>query len=366
VTADPGQAEPSPAPGPVTAAVFAALSARAGALLALEDQAAALSAAPLRTRIAEILRRLTALYARLAGSLDLPLPEAAAGTVREELTAAFESLRGHDPSEVVADIARKAYHDAVAFSEQQIGTVAADRLPGIEGDDALSRALGALPAVIGRRIDDAQLLANEAALLDYRTAVLQPVAKVSQAASAVEHTARWSVNRADGAGVSDTARQKDAFLLWAGERTACVHCAAHIGHYVRAGGSFPTGLTFGDKPLIPWPDPDRLDGPPLHPNCRCELIPWLGPVAAHPYPNAIYNQPALAGQVDLAAAMRREAKRAILRGWSLPSESEAVRVRAADRLLKAGAGMPKTVEARARKAVRAKHFPDRHGSRQGF
>lgn len=678
MSTDAGQAAGSPAfPGPVTGALFAATAGYSATLIDLENQAAQVASAPLRARIAEILRRLTALYTRLAGSPDAPLPPQRAPQLLAELTAELGSLRGLDPSPVVADFASRAYHAAVAFSQEQIGPLAVDRLPGALADDALSQALDSLPGSVAARIDDALRFAQQTPAADLNTAVLQPVAKANQAANTAEAAARWAVNRGANTGVAHAAEQKDAFLLWAGEPTACfisstrvlapavlvepparpatlmssdpldrnalgpsspsvgasrhpgllattasaaalrdrfrevksvssreyvgdivrirttsgkeltgtpnhpvatrggwiplgqlgvgdhvlsrsrrervpfgvdpddnnapptieqvaqafpvtvgvvptapedfhgdgagsqvhvvradglllpdlqavspqhrgelvfkrrdvglktfagkclgvfrslsswfaelggnhaftqlapllgrelmtsaqvvagrdalalepslgrrhadavdygdflerlasiveldkivdvwhgkfrgqvhnletvegwylaedivvhncVHCAAYIGHYVRPGDSFPTNLTFGDKPLTPWPDPDRLDGPPLHPNCRCRLIAWLGPVATHPVDTAIYNRPALQDQVDLAAAMRREAKRAVLRGWSLPSESESVRLRAADRLLRRGAGLPKSVEARARKAVQAKRFPDRH------
>jgi len=361
VTADPTGGSGAPdSPGPVTGAVFAATAGYSAALIDLEEQAAHVASAPLRARIAEILRRLTALYTSLAGSLDAPLPPERAPQLLAELAAELGSLRGLDPSPIVADFTTRAYHAAVAFSQEQLGPLAVDRLPGALADDALNHALDSLPGAVAERIDEALHFAQQSPAMDLRTAVLQPVAKANQAANSAEAAARWAVNRGANTGVQHAAAQKDAFLLWAGEPTACVHCAAHIGHYVRPGDSFPLGLTFGDKALIPWPDPERLGGPPLHPNCRCRLIPWLGPVAVHPVDTAIYNRPALQGQVDLAAAMRREAKRAVLRGWSLPSESEAVRLRAADRLLRKGAGLPKTVEARARKAVRAKHFPDKH------
>ena len=361
MTSDPTGGSGAPeSPGPVTGAVFAATAGYSAALIDLEEQAAQVASAPLRARIAEILRRLTALYTSLAGSPDAPLPPQHAAQLLTELASELGSLRGIDPSPVVADFASRAYHAAVAFSQEQLGLLAVDRLPGALADDALNQALDSLPGSVAERIDDALHFAQQSLATDLRSAVLQPVAKANQAANTAEAAARWAVNRAANSGAADSAAQAGAFLLWAGEPTACVHCAAHIGHYVRPGDSFPLGLTFGDSALTPWPDPERLDGPPLHPNCRCRLIPWLGPVALHPVDTAIYNRPGLQNQVDLAAAMRREAKRAILRGWSLPSESEKVRLRAADRLLRKGAGLPKTVEARARKAVHAKHFPDRH------
>jgi hypothetical protein len=631
VSTDPGQGSGAPDSfGPVTDAVFAATAAYTADLAALEDQAAAVAAGPLRNGVAELLRRLTALYARLAGSLDAPLPVSAVPQLQQETAAALNALRALDPTQAIADSASQAYHRAAAFGQEQVGAVAVDQLPGAQADGALIQALDDIAGTFSSRIDEAQQIAQTVATLDYQSAVLDTAAKAGQAAGRAEAAARWSVNRGGNAGMRDVARQRGSFLLWVGEPTACLACVAYVGHFVVPGQSFPIGLTWGDKPLTPWPDPDVLDGPPLHANClpgdalvtsrsritgatsrvyngelveirtlankvftatpnhpvltdrgwvalgcldkgshvvgtlgsegvvlrdqndhhvptrikqvaeaflgsghvvsrevpvaaedfhgdgtgsevavvgtnrllrrgldpslrkhpaemvleragvrlpsfsrpraaeqftlsplssadcsmgrfrqtstlesgslshayvhgfttpsgfdslfqqeamdcpsadsadfgqcllagssgveldqvisvrrypfsghvynleteagwyisngivthncRCELITWLGPAALHPVDTAIYHRPELQGNVDLAAAMRREAKRAVLRGWSLPSESEAVRLRGAERLLRAGSGLPKTVEARARKAVKDRHFPDR-------
>jgi len=63
------------------------------------------------------------------------------------------------------------------------------------------------------------------------------------------------------------------------------------------------------------------------------------------------------GEVTLPEALKREARRSVARGFSLPSESEAQRLAATDRLLREGAGLPKTVEAAARRAVDRGGYP---------
>lgn len=124
-------------------------------------------------------------------------------------------------------------------------------------------------------------------------------------------------------------------VVWVAERDACVNCAALAGQVARPGQSFDGSLTWGDKPLT-W---DGFNGrPPRHPNCRCRLIPWDG---GQETPNAI----------------KREAERSIARGWSLPSESNAARLRALDRLLRQGTGLPPSVVKRARAALAAGNFP---------
>lgn len=169
-----------------------------------------------------------------------------------------------------------------------------------------------------------------------RADVVAGLALAQKAPQGIEATARWGVNRAQSAGVATVAEVMDESLLWVGERDACVHCLAYFGQVAKAGFPFPGGLTFGAKPL----SVDPVPSPPLHPNCRCRIIVWR-PEWGEMYP----------------AALKREARRSIARGFSLPSESEGVRLRAADRLLNRGAQLPESVKAYARQAVKKGKFP---------
>lgn len=124
-------------------------------------------------------------------------------------------------------------------------------------------------------------------------------------------------------------------VIWVAERDACVNCIALSGQVVKFGESFDGSLTWGDKALQ-W---NGFSGkPPRHPNCRCRLIPWDG-------------------GPEMPAALKREAERSVLRGWSLPTESNAARIRALDRLLKQGTNLPVSVVRRARAALEAGKFP---------
>ena len=184
----------------------------------------------------------------------------------------------------------------------------------------------------------AQAMLREAQTLEQ---ALQAVA-VANPQARVEATARSVTNRASNMGLNVVADSSpDIVQVWRAERNACVNCLAYQGQR-RVGGGYPTGLTFGKKPLSHAPVPM----PPLHPSCRCTQ--WL-----------VHEQAAPAVQ----AALLREAKRSILRGWSLESESTSVRVDAARRLLAKHPAMPKSVEAYARNAVsngafaRGRDFP---------
>lgn len=124
-------------------------------------------------------------------------------------------------------------------------------------------------------------------------------------------------------------------LIWEPERNACVRCLKYAGRFRAAAETFPAGLTF--DPNAPKPNPkQRVDGPPLHPNCRCEL-------AVIPQSSAVAN----------ATALKREAERSVLKGWALDSESNAVRTRAAQQLLDSHVMAPKTVIAETRRRLRS-------------
>lgn len=152
-------------------------------------------------------------------------------------------------------------------------------------------------------------------------------------------TVSEAVNEAAQAAIAHTGAKK----VWIAERDACTACLAYAGLVVDAAADFPGGLN--------W-DPNQrgktepITAPPRHPNCRCRTKAW----------DDSWAQP---GVISFPDALRREARRSIARGWSLPTESGAARIRAARELLRTGAGLPKSVEERARLAVRAGRFADR-------
>lgn len=129
--------------------------------------------------------------------------------------------------------------------------------------------------------------------------------------------------------------------VWIANRDACVRCSAYAGEIIVSGESFPGGLSWDPKSREKNAPAVR---PPLHPNCRCRTVPW----------KASWKKP---GQVSLPEAARREAERSIARGFSLPSESNASRVRALKELLKTDPQLPKTVLAAAKKAAESGTFP---------
>lgn len=187
-----------------------------------------------------------------------------------------------------------------------------------------------------------EIRAGERGLRDVETAV----AKARQAITRSAATASYVVGRSSSAGVRTVADGLGASRLWIGERDACLQCLAYFGLIADPGENFPTGLTYGTRPLT-W----RVVDPPLHPHCRCRIVVWR-----HEWSGT--------GPDSYPEALRREARRSVARGWSLESESNTARLDAAGRLLErisgrgvANGGLPASVETYAEKAVRLGAFP---------
>lgn len=189
------------------------------------------------------------------------------------------------------------------------------------------RALAALRPGRVRRWSDAQ------------TGIAVARSATSAVRTEITTVVNQAVNEATQAAIDYVGEKK----LWIAERDACVNCAAYTGLTVVADAKFPAGLSWDPNQRGRVP---ALDGPPLHPNCRCRVVAW----------NDSWAQE---GVISMPDAVRREARRSVARGWSLPTESGAARIRAARELLRTGAGLPKTVEEFARLAVAAGRFRDR-------
>lgn len=162
------------------------------------------------------------------------------------------------------------------------------------------------------------------------TVALMPAATqpgfVNQAIGWAEGGLRSAVTELSAEAQMRTGLAHGAALVWHGERNACVTCTGYIGAVVRSAGEGFESVGFDGQP-------GTLRVPPAHPRCRCQLV----VVAGDPEP--------------LALAYRREAVRQVLKGWRLESESNAVRLRAAEALLAKNPAAPRTVKRAAANAV---------------
>lgn len=182
---------------------------------------------------------------------------------------------------------------------------------------------------------------------------VQAALKVAEGAVASVGTgAEFAVNGAANSAARTIAIARGQQLVWVAERDACVVCLALSGDVVDPfeGESFDEFATFGTTmPPSVWPPGMPLASPPRHPHCRCIVQVWDGSVVP--------------GFLSWPERLKHEALRSVARGWSLPSESNAARLRAAEQILRDGRAsqLPKSVQAYAERAVgRGKFDEGRH------
>lgn len=163
---------------------------------------------------------------------------------------------------------------------------------------------------------------------------------VARAAIARVRTAvAWLVHQAVNTGAQAVADDAAVGRIWIAELDACVNCAAYSGQTIGPGETFDGGRSF--DPAQRGNGPDDLDGPPLHPHCRCRAMPW---------------SPEWRRAAGLPDFLQQQAAESVAQGLALPSESGAARIRAARSLLASGRTLPPRVAAKARRAVREGHF----------
>lgn len=347
------------------------------AQLTAEQRAAARVTRELRRQLEVASRAITALYVKLAGDIDHEMPllrrdAFARGAsdvisrvhvdVRDELwllvqaaleagqSAAWAALiyePGEDESQPMVQLL-----SPIAEWIQQLSGTAQERVQALLWSAASAPLIGLPPS----KYSD----------------VVAIMGKMHQAVNLLERDTRWATNAAYNQGKSQVADYLDAPRMWVGERDACLHCLAYTGQVAWPREPYPPGLTFyidprgRPKPITAGP----VWAPPLHPNCRCDQEPINLPEPLVPVPKGfravsggatvmrgsgypVYDWEA--GEVTPAMALQREAKRSVLRGQS-GSDSMPARLRAAGALLAAGSGLPRTVEKRARAAIRAGRF----------
>lgn len=220
--------------------------------------------------------------------------------------------------------------DAIdGLSEHHLTDAQRARLLATAPSEALLARAQQLTTSMADDLAKAKLLANAGA--DITAAVSPALAASNRLANVVT----YSVVEAGNRSVREVADVAELAVVWVAETDACVHCLAYSGRVSHPGSTFPGGLTYGAKSYYP----DPLECPPLHGRCRCRL-------------EVLQSQ-------SYADALRREADRSVLRGFSLPSESMAVRIGAAQRLIASGVDAPKTVVAFSRRAIKAGKFPNR-------
>ena len=300
--------QPAPQPAASDALSEGAADAFQGALESLEHGAVRSATAVLRRLKAELL-----------GLLAEPTPGALIGTAIGRVLERPDQIFDRDQiAEAVREAQNLAYRRG---ADTMLATGYRELLPQpLVREDITDN----LTDTAQTGLDRARLLAEE----DPEAAI----GAVGATEGRVGGRVATEVNRASSDELIAMADRTGAAALWQAERNACVYCLERAGGFRAEDGTFPLGPhgAYASKPLS-WGLP--LVSPPRHPHCRCTVI--------------VGRRGGLEG---LATAFAREAARSILQGNKLPSESESVRLGAAEALLaRGGAGLPKSVQNRARR-----------------
>ncbi len=301
--------------------------------------------AAVRAVVADYLYRMAMMRRQARGAVVLRGAETAAQTIARELEAQAGDLIDGRRIERAADL--------YAAQAVDLATGYAGAAASLEPDPVAAHAMQAAIATAEDKLRVGVKLLQQAET----PVAIESALKVATAAAAnIATGAEYSVNVAANAAIWHTAAREGARLIWRDERDACVVCLALAGHTVdpSEGEAFDEFATFDPthSPTPVWPPGMPLTYPPRHPHCRCWVEVWRGSAA---------------GLVDLSQALRREALRSALRGWSLPSESNAARLRAAEHVLRSGLAdsMPKSVRAEGERAVGRGRFTTRSWPHRG-
>lgn len=228
----------------------------------------------------------------------------------------------------------------VGLFAHRAGGLAQPRMKAGIPADAIHAAQAIADAVAAQLRTAARLLTPALVRLTGWRGVIAGVAAARRAVTMVRSAVAWCVHRAANSGAAQTIAALRLQTLWFTEPDACVRCLAYAGLIADADGTFPGGLAVDPTARTLGAPP--IDGPPVHPGCRCKLIPWRDAWTPD-------------GSGSLPALLRDRALRSIATGNGRPSESRAARLRAARALL-AQPGIPATFRRQARMAVADGHF----------
>lgn len=312
---------------------------------ALEEAAIVALLAGAGVQFERLVRRTLTAWTVAFGSPDAP---AAPGAALNRLMASVRSV----VRRIVGDLGRRA---AVALAEvlPSIAQAAARqgaqfvvaasgrpfRQPPARVSSSVSTGAADMADAVGEQVSRS-LAALKTRTVRRWSDVLTGIGIARSVTSTVERHVVTAVADVVNDTLQMTVRMVGGMRLWIAEADACVTCSAYSGLLADAGTPFPGGLSW--DPGQRTDGADRIDSPPVHPRCRCRVLPWLPRWSA--------------GQVPLPLYLQRQARSNIAHGHARPSESRAARVRAAAELLRSGVDLPPDVRAAAQRAVRNRRF----------
>jgi hypothetical protein len=316
----------------------------------LEDQAVRDAIGRADQRLADALADAAGMWARTFGDLDHQGTGTALSdlltTIRERVTASLSGL-GRRSRRILLETLPRALTLGTQQAYESVTTAtgrtarAAGRAAG-RVSDAAKDAAHALPGAVAEQLDKAlRLLAPNVVEGRRFPAVAAGIAAARTALARVRSAIAWAIHHTVNTGIDAAAGKLRLRRVWVAEHNACLRCQAYSGRTATVRGDFTPGPAFDPR----QGEAAAVHSPPLHPHCRCRTVLW-----SEAWPVRGESLPAL---------LTRQAREAVGRGWSLPSESTAARLRAARRLLDDGEQLPPSVAAAARRALREHRFPYR-------
>lgn len=316
-------------------------------VIGLEDQIAASILRDTDATFAVLIRRTLEAWTRAFGGANRP---AVPGTLLDRIISAarsaavslLDNLASRGPAVLDGGLAR-----AVVMGAEQ-GTAFVRAATGGRVAEVLAPQATRTLRDEARRIRDVVHQRRDRALFLLRSdrvsrwsQLLDGLGAARAALAAVRAHVAWVINTAVHEGLDAVVRATSGLRVWVSEADACVRCLAYTGRTAKPGEPFPGGLSW--DPRQRRTHAAAVDGPPLHPHCRCRAVPWddTWPAVGVPFPEAL----------------RREAERAIGYGRSRPSESPRARLRAARELLRTVDDLLPAVETTARTALQTGRFP---------
>jgi hypothetical protein len=270
----------------------------------------------------------------------------AVATAHKAILALIAGVEGNDMSEIVPEVEKilntlevpeYMNEEALAglikahiFGAELTDQADDEPLPKVKLSKSSRKAVEKLREGAQEALDQSKENLSRPLIGGGAQSITTAVAPVIQSPAKIKAATAWAVNAASNSAVAKIAKERGINYCWIPERDGCVHCTAYAGVFSDDKGVFPPNLTYGKKPLEPYGG--VLNHPPLHPHCRCHIEIGISQ--------------------DYADALKREAVRSILKGFAMDSESEAVRVDAAKRLLATDPVAPASVKKYAAKSVK--------------
>lgn len=279
------------------------------------------------------------------GSPDaLAVPGAALNRLMASVRAAVRRIVGDLGSraraallDALAPVASVAARQAAEFVREASGR--SFRQPAVRIPDALRARASVMADAVDDRVRQS-LAGLRARAVSRWSDVVTSIGIARGAVATVEQHVTTTINETVNEALQVAVRTVGAMRLWIAEADACVTCSAYSGLVVNVGTGYPGGLSW--DPNQRAATAPAVQSPPLHPRCRCRVLPWVARWETE--------------EIPLPLVLQRQARSNIAHGRARPSESRSARVRAAAELLRSGVDLPPDVRAAARRAVRNRRF----------